>query len=78
MRTRSRFASFTSSDSPEWRTHQSGGIATVTSSSSSSSRSVSSRNGPNQVARRADSALNNHSGELSGSSESSPTTVERV
>ncbi|XP_009340082.2 TPR repeat-containing thioredoxin TTL1 [Pyrus x bretschneideri] len=60
------------------RTRQSGGIATATSSSSSSSGSVSGRNGPNQVARRADSAPNNHSGELSGSSESSPTAAESV
>ncbi|KAM1256820.1 hypothetical protein ACFX2I_030877 [Malus domestica] len=58
------------------RTRQSGGIATATSSSSSSSGSVSGRNGPNPVARRADSAPNNHSGELSGSSESSPTAAD--
>lgn len=46
---------------------------TTTSSSSSSSGSVSGRNGHNQVAKRTDSGPNNHSGELSGSSESSPT-----
>ncbi|KAM1019294.1 hypothetical protein ACFX2C_040817 [Malus domestica] len=35
------------------------------------------RQRPNQVARRADSAPNNHSGELSGSSESSPTATSQ-
>ncbi|CAK9151691.1 unnamed protein product [Ilex paraguariensis] len=43
---------------------------TTTSSSSSSSGSVSGRTGPNVIPRRSDS---NHSGELSGSVESSPT-----
>jgi tetratricopeptide (TPR) repeat protein len=43
---------------------------TTTSSSSSSSGSVSGRNGPGPVAKKSDS---NHSGELSGSVESSPT-----
>jgi hypothetical protein len=46
---------------------------TTTSSSSSSSGSFSGRNGQNAVAKRTDSGPNNHSGELSGSSESSPT-----
>ncbi|XP_050367775.1 TPR repeat-containing thioredoxin TTL1 [Argentina anserina] len=59
------------------RTRQSGGLATATSSSSSSSGSVSGRNGPNPVAKRSGSGSgpNNHSGELSGSSESSPTNT---
>ncbi|KAF5730710.1 Tetratricopetide-repeat thioredoxin-like 1 isoform 1 [Tripterygium wilfordii] len=47
---------------------------TATSSSSSSSGSVSGRNGHNMIPRRSD---NNNSGELSGSSESSPTTAAR-
>lgn len=51
---------------------------TTTSSSSSSSGSVSGRNANNQLVKRADGAGNNHSGELSGSSESSPTAAESV
>ncbi|GMN54394.1 hypothetical protein TIFTF001_023521 [Ficus carica] len=56
---------------------------TTTSSSSSSSGSVSGRNGPGpghpSGARRSDSGpSNSHSGELSGSSESSPTAVESL
>lgn len=43
---------------------------TTTSSSSSSSGSVSGRNGPGPITKKSDS---NHSGELSGSIESSPT-----
>ncbi|XVF04348.1 hypothetical protein REPUB_Repub05bG0074700 [Reevesia pubescens] len=50
---------------------------TTTSSSSSSSGSVSGRNGSNAIARRSESAHNNHSGELSGSSETSPTASTR-
>lgn len=50
---------------------------TATSSSSSSSGSVSGRNGNSQLARRSDSGPGNHSGELSGSSESSPTGPNR-
>ncbi|CAL5403066.1 unnamed protein product [Camellia sinensis] len=46
---------------------------TTTSSSSSSSGSVSGRNGSNQLFKKSDSGGNNHSGELSGSVESSPT-----
>ncbi|OMO92407.1 Tetratricopeptide-like helical [Corchorus olitorius] len=46
---------------------------TTTSSSSSSSGSVSGRNGSNTVSR----GPNNHSGELSGSSETSPTASTR-
>ncbi|OMO74819.1 Tetratricopeptide-like helical [Corchorus capsularis] len=46
---------------------------TTTSSSSSSSGSVSGRNGSNAVSR----GPNNHSGELSGSSETSPTASTR-
>ncbi|KAB2043937.1 hypothetical protein ES319_D01G054400v1 [Gossypium barbadense] len=46
---------------------------TTTSSSSSSSRSVSGRNSSSATARRSESGRNNHSGELSGSSETSPT-----
>ncbi|KAL6954149.1 hypothetical protein U1Q18_047967, partial [Sarracenia purpurea var. burkii] len=48
---------------------------TTTSSSSSSSGSVSGRNVPNQTGRRSDSVGNSHSGELSGSVESSPTAA---
>ncbi|KAL5565071.1 hypothetical protein UlMin_028235 [Ulmus minor] len=55
-----------------------GGLAPATSSSSSSSGSVSGRNGGNPVAKRSDSGQNNHSGELSGSSESSPTASESL
>ncbi|KAI6687209.1 hypothetical protein NL676_024037 [Syzygium grande] len=63
------------------RTRQSGLTATATttttttttSSSSSSSGSVSGRNALNVVARRPDSGTNHHSGELSGSSDNSPT-----
>lgn len=56
---------------------------TTTSSSSSSSGSVSGRNGPGpghpSGARRSDSGpSNSHSGELSGSSESSPTAAESL
>lgn len=47
---------------------------TTTSSSSSSSGSLSGRNG---LPRRSDSGGNNHSGELSGSVESSPTFAAR-
>lgn len=47
---------------------------TTTSSSSSSSGSVSGRNG---LPKRSDSGGNNHSGELSGSVESSPTFAAR-
>ncbi|PRQ31054.1 putative 43kDa postsynaptic protein [Rosa chinensis] len=59
------------------RTRQSGGLATATSSSSSSSGSVSGRNGTNPVnaIRSGSGPNNNHSGELSGSSESSPTNT---
>ncbi|KAI4388262.1 hypothetical protein MLD38_000605 [Melastoma candidum] len=46
---------------------------TTTSSSSSSSGSVSGRNAPYPVLRRPESGPNNHSGELSGSSDNSPT-----
>ncbi|XP_059661430.1 TPR repeat-containing thioredoxin TTL1 [Cornus florida] len=63
------------------RTRTSGPAAsglTTTSSSSSSSGSTSGRNGPNTVAKRSDSGGNNHSGELSGSVESSPTAAESV
>ncbi|KAA8526769.1 hypothetical protein F0562_009002 [Nyssa sinensis] len=56
------------------RTRQSGPAA---SSSSSSSGSVSGRNGANTVAKRSDSG-GNHSGELSGSVESSPTAFESM
>ncbi|XP_059442433.1 TPR repeat-containing thioredoxin TTL1 [Corylus avellana] len=51
---------------------------TTTSSSSSSSGSLSGRNGQNQPAKRPDSGPNNHSGELSGSSESSPTAGDSL
>ncbi|KAF7836655.1 TPR repeat-containing thioredoxin TTL1-like [Senna tora] len=51
---------------------------TTTSSSSSSSGSVSGRNGYNTVPKRSDSDPNNHSGELSGSSENSPTAAESL
>uniref|UniRef100_A0A5B7AVL6 Putative Tetratricopetide-repeat thioredoxin-like 1 isoform 1 n=2 Tax=Davidia involucrata TaxID=16924 RepID=A0A5B7AVL6_DAVIN len=57
------------------RTRQSGPAA---SSSSSSSGSVSGRNGANTVPKRSDSGGNNHSGELSGSVESSPTAAESL
>ncbi|XVE50106.1 hypothetical protein DITRI_Ditri01bG0135000 [Diplodiscus trichospermus] len=50
---------------------------TTTSSSSSSSGSVSGRNGSNAIARRSESGPNNYSGELSGSSETSPTASTR-
>lgn len=64
------------------RTRQSGrgasGLTTTTSSSSSSSGSVSGRNGYNPVSKGSDSGANNHSGELSGSSESSPTAAESL
>ncbi|GLU18078.1 hypothetical protein SLE2022_343980 [Rubroshorea leprosula] len=50
---------------------------TTTSSSSSSSGSVSGRNGNYHVSRRSESGPGNHSGELSGSSESSPTGPNR-
>ncbi|KAE8680113.1 TPR repeat-containing thioredoxin TTL1 [Hibiscus syriacus] len=46
---------------------------TTTSSSSSSSRSVSGWNSSNATARRSESGRHNHSGELSGLSETSPT-----
>ncbi|KAK4285881.1 hypothetical protein QN277_002513 [Acacia crassicarpa] len=63
-------------------TRQSGpaasGLTTTTSSSSSSSGSVSGRHGRNPVSKRSDSGANNHSGELSGSSESSPTAAESL
>ncbi|KAK9269045.1 hypothetical protein L1049_000813 [Liquidambar formosana] len=51
---------------------------TATSSSSSSSGSVSGRTGSNTVVKRSDGSGNNHSGELSGSSESSPTAAESL
>ncbi|KAJ7948735.1 TPR repeat-containing thioredoxin TTL1-like [Quillaja saponaria] len=64
------------------RTRQSGpatsGLTTTSSSSSSSSGSASGRNGHNPVAKRTDSGPNNHSGELSGSSENSPTAAESI
>ncbi|KAG7024786.1 TPR repeat-containing thioredoxin TTL1 [Cucurbita argyrosperma subsp. argyrosperma] len=63
--------------SPLRTRHQIGGGPAV-SSSSSSSGSVSGRNGQNPVAKRSDSGANNHSGELSGSSESSPTAAESL
>ena len=63
--------------SPLRTRHQIGGGPAV-SSSSSSSGSVSGRNGQNPVAKRSDSGPNNHSGELSGSSESSPTAAESL
>lgn len=50
---------------------------TTTSSSSSSSGSVTGRAGSNANARRSESGPNNHSGELSGSSETSPTASTR-
>ncbi|KAJ4980563.1 hypothetical protein NE237_031400 [Protea cynaroides] len=49
---------------------------TTTSSSSSSSGSVSGKTGNNAVVKRSDGGGNNHSGELSGSSENSPTAGE--
>ncbi|OWM88601.1 hypothetical protein CDL15_Pgr002368 [Punica granatum] len=60
------------------RTRQSGLITTTTtttttSSSSSSSGSVSGRPGLGPAPRRSDAGQNSHSGELSGSSENSPT-----
>ncbi|KAF8024158.1 hypothetical protein BT93_F1373 [Corymbia citriodora subsp. variegata] len=57
------------------RTRQSGltTTTTTTSSSSSSSGSVSGRNAQTMVVRRPDSGTNPHSGELSGSSDNSPT-----
>ncbi|XAR56475.1 hypothetical protein NMG60_11036981 [Bertholletia excelsa] len=62
------------------RTRYSGSVAnggltttTTTSSSSSSSGSVSGRNGPQQASKRSDTGGSNHSGELSGSVEGSPT-----
>ncbi|XP_039001601.1 TPR repeat-containing thioredoxin TTL1-like [Hibiscus syriacus] len=48
-------------------------MTTTTSSSSGSSRSVSGRNSSNATTRRSESGRNNNSGELSGSSETSPT-----
>ncbi|XP_040989167.1 TPR repeat-containing thioredoxin TTL1-like [Juglans microcarpa x Juglans regia] len=51
---------------------------TTTTSSSSSSGSVSGRNGHNPVGKRSDSGPNNHSGELSGSGESSPTAGDSI
>ncbi|KAI9085902.1 hypothetical protein K1719_031979 [Acacia pycnantha] len=48
---------------------------TTTSSSSSSSGSVSGRNGYKPAAKRSDYDPNNHSGELSGSGENSPTAA---
>ncbi|XWS10924.1 hypothetical protein CRYUN_Cryun38cG0040200 [Craigia yunnanensis] len=59
------------------RTRQQGLTMTTTSSSSSSSGSVSGRNRSNAIARRSESGPNNHSGELSGSSETSPTASTR-
>ncbi|PIA57782.1 hypothetical protein AQUCO_00500005v1 [Aquilegia coerulea] len=53
-------------------------IPTPTSSSSSSSGSVSGRTGNNPSLRRSDRGGNNHSGELSGSSENSPTAADSV
>ncbi|KAJ7981813.1 TPR repeat-containing thioredoxin TTL1-like [Quillaja saponaria] len=50
---------------------------TTTSSSSGSSGSISGRNGCTSIAKRSDSAPNNHSGELSGSSDNSPTASLR-
>lgn len=50
-----------------------GGLPTTSSSSSSSGGSVTGRNVTNPIPKRSDSGPNNHSGELSGSSESSPT-----
>ncbi|XVF88028.1 hypothetical protein PTKIN_Ptkin19aG0016400 [Pterospermum kingtungense] len=55
------------------RTRQAGLTTTTASSSSSSSGSVSGRNGSNTIVRKSESGTNNHSGELSGSSETSPT-----
>ncbi|XP_038998475.1 TPR repeat-containing thioredoxin TTL1-like isoform X1 [Hibiscus syriacus] len=46
---------------------------TATTTSSSFSKSVSGRNSSNATARRSESGRNNHSVELSGSSETSPT-----
>lgn len=63
------------------RTRTSGPAAsglTATSSSSSSSGSVSGRTVTNPVVKRSDGTGNNHSGELSGSSESSPTAAESI
>ena len=60
------------------RSGPAGSGVTTTSSSSSSSGSVSGRNANNQLVKRSDGAGNNHSGELSGSSESSPTAAESV
>ncbi|XP_023524644.1 TPR repeat-containing thioredoxin TTL1-like [Cucurbita pepo subsp. pepo] len=60
------------------RTRNQTGGGPAASSSSSSSGSVSGRNVTNPVAKRSDSGPNNHSGELSGSSESSPTAAESL
>lgn len=62
------------------RTRSSALAATTSSSSSSSSSSgsVSGRNGPNPLPKKSDSSENNHSGELSGSVESSPTFAART
>ncbi|XP_043689494.1 TPR repeat-containing thioredoxin TTL1-like isoform X2 [Telopea speciosissima] len=51
------------------------GVTTM-SSSSSSSGSVSGKTGNTAVVKRSDGGGNNHSGELSGSSESSPSAAE--
>ncbi|XP_012477068.1 TPR repeat-containing thioredoxin TTL1 isoform X1 [Gossypium raimondii] len=61
------------------RTRQSGlTMTTTTSSSSSSSGSVSGRNGSIVTGRRYESRINNNSGELSGSNETSPTVSTRI
>lgn len=60
------------------RIHPAGsGLTTTTSSSSSSSGSFSGRNPRNPVTKNSDSGGNSHSGELSGSVESSPTGGSR-
>ncbi|KAF5207113.1 Tpr repeat-containing thioredoxin ttl1 [Thalictrum thalictroides] len=58
------------------RTSRGGPIPTPTSSSSSSSGSVSGRTGNNPSFKRSDRGGNNHSGELSGSSDNSPTAAD--
>lgn len=61
------------------RTRQSGlsNTTTATSSSSSSSGSVTGHARHNTVARRLESSPSSHSGELSGSAETSPTAATR-
>lgn len=53
-----------------------GGAAVSSSSSSSSSGSVSGKTNAAQLGRRSDGKASSHSGELSGSSETSPTASE--